>query len=90
MSEIPFYYSNIVGIVMSQNDITLDFGYKSPEHSKEGPEKFEIKARVSMSPSHAKHMLLILKDLIDKYEGAIGEIPLEKDKKAQYDEMFKK
>jgi hypothetical protein len=90
MPEIPFYYSNVVGIVMSQNDITLDFGYRSPEQIREKSDSFDIKVRISMSPSHAKHMLVVLKGLIDNYEENIGEIPLEKDKKEKYNEMFTK
>lgn len=75
---------------MSQNDVTFDFGYKTPEQTGAGPEVFEVKARISMSPSHAKHMLIILKGLIDDYESKIGDIPLEKDKMEKYNEMFKK
>jgi hypothetical protein len=90
MSEVPFFYTNTVSIAMSQNDITIDFGYKTPEQAKETAEIFEKIARVSMSPSHAKHMVLVLKGLLDKYEEAIGEIPLEKDTKSKYQEMFGK
>jgi hypothetical protein len=90
MSEIPFFYSNVARIAMSQNDITFDFGHKSPEQSSAGPDVFDTIARISMSPSHAKHLLLILKGLIDNFEQRIGEIPLEKDNLDKYNEIFKK
>lgn len=91
MSEVPFFYTNVLKIAMSQNDITIDFGYKPPAQPGEPTsEAFDVVARVSMSPSHGKHMLLILKGLVDGYETKIGQIPLEPDKLEAYNALFNK
>lgn len=87
---IPFFYTNIVGVSLSPSDVTIDFGYKTPEQAKAKEKTFGIAARVSMSPNLAKTMLIVLKELLSTYEKGIGEIPLELDYKTRYDKAFGK
>jgi len=91
--NIQNFYTNILGITTSQNDVTIDFGYRTPKEAREGGKDLkeeDVRARISMSPSHAKHMLLVLKKMLDQYEKDIGEIPLAKNLKDEYTKYFKK
>jgi hypothetical protein len=67
-------YANAFQAAIGPFDITLDFGYKSPEQAQ--TDSFDRVARVSMSLSHAKAMVQILGELIGKYELEVGAVPV--------------
>jgi hypothetical protein len=73
--DLPFFYANTVEMLMGPFDLTIDFGFKSPEAAKRGSPDWDRLARVSMSPSHAKSMLKLLLDHIQAYEEQFGMIP---------------
>jgi hypothetical protein len=62
-------YSNLAMIAHSNSEFVLDFIRLLP-----GVPKAKVKARVIVTPEHAKRLLLALNDNIRKYEDAYGPI----------------
>lgn len=62
-------YSNLVMIAHSNSEFVLDFIRLMP-----GVPKAKVKARIVVTPEHAKRLLLALKDNVEKYEAAFGPI----------------
>ncbi|WP_428654016.1 DUF3467 domain-containing protein [Runella sp.] len=62
-------YSNLVMIAHSNSEFILDFIRMMP-----GVPKAKVKARVILTPEHAKRLLAALKDNIRKYEENYGDI----------------
>ncbi len=77
-------YANAFQAALGPYDITLDFGYKSPEQAQSV--EFHRAARISMSISHAKAMAQILQGLIGNYEKAVGAVPLPPQEKESREE----
>ncbi len=80
--EVPFVYANVVAMNLGPFDVTMDFGYATPEDRRrlatEGGEAqvgYETKVRVAMSHAHAKSMIPILAGLIAGMEAEAGTIP---------------
>ena len=64
-------YSNLVVIANSNEEFVLDFVRVLP-----GVPKARVKARILMTPQHAKRLLYALQDNVGKYENMFGEIRL--------------
>lgn len=62
-------YSNLAMIAHSNSEFVIDFIRLMP-----GVPKAKVKARIVITPEHAKRFLLALKDNIDKYETSFGPI----------------
>ena len=62
-------YSNLAMIAHSNSEFVIDFIRLMP-----GVPKAKVKSRIVITPEHAKRFLLALKDNIDKYEAAFGQI----------------
>ncbi len=62
-------YSNLAIITHSPTDFVCDFVQLMP-----GVPKGKVRSRVILTPSNAKKLLMALKDNIEKYEQAFGEI----------------
>jgi len=62
-------YSNLAIITHSHSEFALDFVKVMP-----GVPKAKVKARIILTPQHAKRLLKALKDNLSKYESAYGEI----------------
>lgn len=62
-------YSNLAMIAHSNSEFVIDFIRLMP-----GVPKAKVKARVVITPEHAKRLLSALKDNIKKYEEAFGDI----------------
>ena len=62
-------YSNLAMIAHSNSEFVIDFIKLMP-----GVPKARVKARVIVTPEHAKRLLLALKENIDKYEVNFGTI----------------
>ena len=62
-------YSNLAMIAHSNSEFVIDFIRLMP-----GVPKAKVKARVVITPEHAKRLLAALKDNIKKYEEAFGDI----------------
>jgi Protein of unknown function (DUF3467) len=62
-------YSNLAMIAHSNSEFVIDFIKLMP-----GVPKARVKARVIVTPEHAKRLLLALKENIDKYETNFGTI----------------
>lgn len=62
-------YSNLAMIAHSNSEFVIDFIRLMP-----GVPKAKVKSRIVITPEHAKRFLLALKDNIDKYETAFGQI----------------
>lgn len=73
--EFPSFYANVVQITSGPFDLTMDFGFKTPEQLQAGGSAHDRVARVSMSLSHAKSMLPLLARAIADYESQVGSIP---------------
>jgi len=86
--EIPRYYSNVFELTMGPYDFSFTFGYKTPEQAKQEGGAFDTVAYVSMSPTQAKTSVVILQEMIDKYEKDFGPIPLEKRFKDRHTKIF--
>jgi hypothetical protein len=62
-------YSNLAMIAHSNSEFVVDFIRMMP-----GLPKAKVKARVVLTPEHAKRLLQALADNIGKYEETFGEI----------------
>lgn len=62
-------YSNLAMIAHSNSEFVIDFIKLMP-----GVPKARVKARVIVTPEHAKRLLHALKENIDKYEANFGTI----------------
>ena len=62
-------YSNLAIITHSNSEFVVDFIRLMP-----GVPKAKVKARIVITPEHAKRLLLALSDNINKYEDMNGEI----------------
>lgn len=62
-------YSNLAIITHSHSEFALDFIKVMP-----GVPKAKVKARIILTPQHAKRLLKALKDNIGKYETVHGDI----------------
>lgn len=62
-------YSNLAMITHSPSEFILDFIKMMP-----GVPKAKVKARLILTPQHAKRLLKALRDNIGKYESVHGEI----------------
>ncbi len=62
-------YSNLVMLAHSSEEFILDFIRVMP-----GVPKARVKSRIIVTPPHAKRLLRALKDNIERYERAHGEI----------------
>ena len=62
-------YSNLAIITHSNAEFVVDFVKVMP-----GVPKARVKARVIVTPEHAKRLLGALKENIDKYEASFGMI----------------
>ena len=66
-------YSNMVVIAHSSTEFVCDFISLMP-----GVNKAQVKSRVIIAPEHAKRLMLILRDNINRYEANFGEIELKR------------
>ncbi len=64
-------YANLAIISHSPSEFVLDFAGMMP-----GLPKPRIKSRIILAPEHAKRLLMILQDNIQRYEAANGHIAL--------------
>jgi len=62
-------YSNLAVITHSPSEFALDFIKVMP-----GVPKAKVKARIILTPQHAKRLMKALKDNISKYEAVNGNI----------------
>jgi hypothetical protein len=62
-------YSNLAMIAHSNSEFVIDFIRLMP-----GVPKAKVKARIIVTPDHAKRLLSALKENIEKYEVAFGKI----------------
>jgi hypothetical protein len=90
--EVPSLYSNVVGVTVGPYDFVFSWGYKSPEQAqqsaKDAADNWSTLAYVAISPSQAKTVLVLLKEMVDKYESDFGEIPMEDKFKKRYQKIF--
>jgi hypothetical protein len=66
-------YSNMSVLSHSSSEFVLDFISLLP-----GVNKAQVRSRVIMAPEHAKRLLHILHDNINRYESTFGEIEIQK------------
>ncbi|MDX2197322.1 MAG: DUF3467 domain-containing protein [Cytophagales bacterium] len=62
-------YSNLAMIAHSNSEFVVDFIRLMP-----GLPKAKVKARIVLTPEHAKRLLQALADNVNKYEDSFGEI----------------
>ena len=62
-------YSNLAIITHSTSEFVVDFVRMMP-----GVPKAQVQSRIILTPEHAKRLLMALKDNINKFESAHGEI----------------
>ena len=67
-------YCNLAMIAHSNTEFVIDFIRMMP-----GVPKAKVKARVVITPEHAKRLLYALKENIEKYEGTFGPIKKSED-----------
>lgn len=73
-ANLPTIYCNQIGIVTTSWDITLLFNEQVESDNAEQI-LVDRKAKVVMSPQHAKALVAILADNVKKYEEQVGPIP---------------
>jgi len=67
-------YSNLAIITHSNSEFVLDFIRVMP-----GVPKAKVKARIVLTPEHAKRLLTALEDNIEKFEAVNGRIKTQPD-----------
>jgi hypothetical protein len=67
-------YANLAMIAHSNSEFVIDFIRMMP-----GVPKAKVKARVVITPEHAKRLLFALQDNIKKYEESFGAIKQHQD-----------
>lgn len=67
-------YSNLAIITHSSAEFVLDFIRVMP-----GVPKAKVKARIIVTPEHAKRLLSALQDNLEKYEALNGRIKIQSD-----------
>jgi hypothetical protein len=65
-------YANLAIVNHTDAEVTLDFIYVQPQEM-----KGKVRSRIIVSPRHAKRLLHALKENVERYEQAFGEIPLD-------------
>lgn len=79
IEEAPFVYANVVYVSLGPYDVTMDFGYQSPEDRQPQEEgstpSYRRVVRVAMSHGHAKSLIPLLARLIARLESEAGSIP---------------
>lgn len=76
-------YANLAIISHSHSEFIVDFVRMLP-----GVPKAKVKSRIILSPSHAKRLMVALKDNIDKFENNFGTIELNNDQVPQFPMNF--
>jgi hypothetical protein len=71
LGSLPEYFTDSVNFMTNIYGITMEFGVMQPNDQPPIP-----KARVKMSPQHAKIMSLLLRKNVQAYERRIGTIIL--------------
>ena len=66
-------YSNLSLVAHSSSEFVLDFISLLP-----GVSKAQVRSRVIMAPEHAKRLMLILRDNVNRYEDNFGEIEIKR------------
>lgn len=98
-NEQKFFYANAVEVTVSPFDVSLNFiRTGAPKADTAAPkvvgELIEGTAAaldtlvVSMSPMHAKAMLMPLVALVRKYEESFGVLPMPPEAQAQFVKLF--
>jgi hypothetical protein len=70
-------YSNLAIITHSNQEFVLDFIRIMP-----GTPKAKVKARIIITPEHAKRLLTALEDNIEKFEAVNGRIKVQQEPSA--------
>ena len=65
-------YSNLAIITHSNSEFVLDFIRVMP-----GVPKAKVKARIVLTPEHAKRLLVAIQDNIEKFEAVNGRIRMQ-------------
>jgi len=65
-------YSNLAIITHSNSEFVLDFVRVMP-----GVPKAKVKARIVLTPEHAKRLLVAIQDNIEKFENVNGRIKMQ-------------
>jgi Protein of unknown function (DUF3467) len=68
-------YANAAGIRGGAFDCSIEFAYVIPPSEGEEPQPPLWQIRVAMSWEHARALQQLLEDQLQKYEGAVGELP---------------
>ena len=81
--NLEILYTNSAFLSISDRDVTIDFGIRRPELSKNANElpPTQINKRIFMSIQHAKVFSEKLKGLIEHYEKDFGQLNTEPIKK---------
>ena len=72
-------YSNLAMIAHSNSEFILDFIRLMP-----GVPRAKVKARIIITPEHAKRLIAALKDNIEKYEDQYGTIQSSQDSEPSF------
>ena len=67
-------YANLAMIAHSNSEFVIDFIRMMP-----GLPKAKVKARIVVTPEHAKRQLAALADNIERYEQAYGQVKVQND-----------
>jgi hypothetical protein len=75
-SKMRSHYPKVLNVSTGQEEITLTFGGDRTRNAAQGGEAYQLSDRIVMSPFTAKRLVILLNDVVHKYEAKYG--PLEK------------
>ena len=78
-NTLPHYYTNVVRITSSINDLSLMFGRAQPVGMTGNASTMSPECLVHVSPVQAKSIFLLLRQQLKLYEERWGEIPVAPD-----------
>lgn len=81
--EMPGRYANLAVISHGPNDFFIDAILMAPNTP-----KARVQSRIIMTPENAKQLLFALKDNVEKYEAAFGEIRQKRNANTQNDDII--
>ena len=75
--QTSVHFANLCRGSMTPEEVFLDFGINPNAFARVTEDPIQISARVIMTPSSAKRLLLLLNMMLSRHEESFGPIPIE-------------
>lgn len=76
-SKMKTSYANVCNVTSTREEVTILFGTNQTVQPGQRELSVELSDRIILNPYAAKRLLLVLKNVIDQYEGRFGQLKIE-------------